>query len=198
MARHPPCFSWRAAGTGVFFPNATSASAGLLPSNSALLPPWLPGMQQHAIAGAGPPWERPLIHGVRQLGAFSSLRAGAPWARAPLPMDGALISPAAHGVPVHGAPVIFPVLPSAARRPQLLSPMAQQQTSMAVHLLQTSAPAPISNPSSLFSVEHAGFSTKCPAAVAGPPAFSLATVASTSSSNLPCCALHRRCSLGVR
>jgi hypothetical protein len=26
-------------------------------------------------------------------------------------MDGALISPAAHGVPVHGAPAIFPVLP---------------------------------------------------------------------------------------
>jgi hypothetical protein len=90
------------------------------------------------------------------------------------------------------------VLPSAARRPQLLSPMAQQQTSIAAHLLQTSAPAPISNPSSLFSVEHAGYSTKCPAAVAGPPAFPLAAVASTSSSNLPCCALHRRCSLGVR
>jgi hypothetical protein len=90
------------------------------------------------------------------------------------------------------------VLPFAARRPQLLSPMAQQQTSIAAHLLQTSAPAPISNPSSLFSVEHAGYSTKCPAAVAGPPAFPLAAVASTSSSNLPCCALHRRCSLGVR
>ena len=34
------------------------------PSNSAILPPRLPGMQQHAIAGAGPPWERPLIHSV--------------------------------------------------------------------------------------------------------------------------------------
>jgi hypothetical protein len=77
-----------------------------------------------------------------------------------------------------------------------------------LHSSMASTPAPISNPSSLFFVVPAGYSTRCLATVAGPPALPLATVASTSSSNLPCCgslprtappspSQHRRCSPGV-
>jgi hypothetical protein len=94
----PPWLPTAAAGTTPFAPSnfspARKLEASRAPNHGALLPLFLavragtPWVQATPLSLLSPtrslPW-RPLIHGVQQQGAFSSLRAGAPWPSSPKP-----------------------------------------------------------------------------------------------------------------
>jgi hypothetical protein len=207
MVRHPPCFSWRVAGTG-----------GLLPQHHPC-----------SIQGAASPL-------VRARAASSPASMAWNLCNFTSSSHGALpCSPAPSLLPageqeLHGRRA--PFLQAGGSLPWTMSlPYAAVPSSLRPHLqtelLQRCPPLRCSTPTAPFSHgaaanlhSHPSVADQRPCPYLQPllavlrgacrlfdkmsnccrraPAFPLAAVASTSSSNLPCCALHRRCSLGVR